>query len=99
MNWEEAALFTFHDGVTDQKKSALLSAAKAGKDIMLLPEPKTFKVHDIAEFLVGEGVDAKTPVVVCENLTLEEERITKSTLKEAAKLSFSSMCVMVIKTA
>ena len=99
MNWEEAVLFTFHDGVTDQKKSALLTAAKAGKDIMLLPEPRTFKVQDIAQFLINNGVGAKTPIVVCENLTLKEEKITKSTLKEASKLSFSPTCVMVIKTA
>ncbi len=98
MNWEGKSLFTFHDEVTDEKKNALIAAAKAGKSVMLLPEPKTFKVQDIAKFLISRGLSAKTRVDICENLTLSKERIVKSTLEEASKLSFSSMCVMVIKS-
>jgi cobalt-precorrin-7 (C5)-methyltransferase len=98
MCWEDAALFTFHSGVTAKQKEALVEVVKAGKDVFLLPETKTFAPSDIAACLVNNGVDKATRVAICENLTLGNERIVESTLEEAAKRSFSSMCVMVIRS-
>ncbi len=96
MCWEDAVLFTFHNGVTAKQKEALVEAVKAGKDVFLLPETKTFTPSNIAVFLVNNGIDKATRVAVCENLTLGNERIVESTLEEASKQAFSSMCVMVI---
>ncbi len=98
MSWDEATLFTFHDGVTREKQDDLLSAVKAGKDVMLLPEPKTFNAQGVSSFLINHGVDGKTPAAICENLTLDEEKIVETTLEKASTLSFSPMCVMVIKS-
>lgn len=98
MCWERAVLFTFHNGVTEKQKEALLEAVKAGKDVFLLPETKTFMPSDIAAFLVNSGIDKTTHVAVCENLTLDNERVVESTLEEAAEQKFSPMCVMVIRS-
>lgn len=98
MSWEEISLFTFHNGVSSEKKNALAAASKAGKDIMLLPEPKSFPPKEIAAFLISKGAEKTTPVAVCENLTLNDERTVETTLEEATKLSFSAMSVMVIRS-
>jgi cobalt-precorrin-7 (C5)-methyltransferase len=97
MRWDQAVLFTFHDGATPVMKEELAAAVKAGKEVLLLPEPKAFAPNHIAGFLLDSGVDKKTPVAVCENVTLDSEKVTETTLQEALGLSFGSLCVMVIK--
>lgn len=97
MDWSDVALFAFHSGTNPQKKAALVQAVKAGETVMLLPDPKTFPPHAIAAFLTAAGIPKTAEVAVCENLTLDNEKITNCTLEEAAQREFSSMCVMVIK--
>jgi cobalt-precorrin-7 (C5)-methyltransferase len=95
--WDELSLFSFHDGVGAEKKAKLLGVIKDGRDALLLPDPKNFSPAQAAKFLIESGVDAGTPVFVCENLTLSDERIVNSTLGAVARSSFSPLCVMVIK--
>jgi cobalt-precorrin-7 (C5)-methyltransferase len=97
MCWDNMSLFTFHKGTTAEKKAQLLKAVKEGKDVMLLPDPKTFSPSEISRFLIKAGLDKDTSVFVCERLTLSDERIVESTLERAAALDFDSLCVMVIK--
>ncbi|MGF3522471.1 MAG: precorrin-6y C5,15-methyltransferase (decarboxylating) subunit CbiE [Candidatus Bathyarchaeia archaeon] len=96
MCWEDAALFTFHNGVDENKKEELFKAVEWGKDVFLLPEPKTFRAADVAGFLIEKGIDKTAKIVVCENLTLKDEKIVETTLEEAAHQSFSPLCVIVI---
>jgi cobalt-precorrin-7 (C5)-methyltransferase len=95
--WDELSLFTFHDGVGAEKKAKLLGVIKDGRDALLLPDPKNFSPAQAAKFLIERGIDAGIPVFVCENLTLSDEQIVKSTLGAVASSSFSPLCVMVIK--
>ena len=97
MPWDELSLFSFHDGVGAEKKAKLFDVVKDGRDALLLPDPKNFSPAQAAKFLIESGVDAATPVFVCENLTLSDERIVNSTLCAVARSSFSPLCVMVIK--
>jgi cobalt-precorrin-7 (C5)-methyltransferase len=97
MSWDEVCLFSFHEGVSSEKKEKLANAIKKGNDVMLLPDQKAFSPAEIAKFLINSGVEAETPVLVCENLTLSGERIVSSTLSEVSMGSFSSLCVIVIK--
>jgi len=97
MCWDEMSLFSFHKGTTAEKKAQLAKAAKDGKDIMLLPDPKAFPPHEIASFLIDAGLDKDTPVFVCKNVTLSDERVVESTLERVSKLDFDALCVMVIK--
>jgi cobalt-precorrin-7 (C5)-methyltransferase len=95
--WDEAGLISFHEGVDAQKKKKLAESSKEGKTLIILPDPKVFTPSDIARFLISEGLDEKTTVFICENLTLDDERVFSSSLKEITSLNFSSLCIMVVK--
>ncbi|MGB9959095.1 MAG: precorrin-6y C5,15-methyltransferase (decarboxylating) subunit CbiE [Candidatus Bathyarchaeales archaeon] len=95
--WDEADLISFHEGADFQKKKKLAESAKKGKPLIILPDPKAFTPSDIARFLISEGAREETPVFICENLTLEEERVFSSSLTEIMSRNFSSLCVMVVK--
>jgi cobalt-precorrin-7 (C5)-methyltransferase len=97
MCWDEMSLFTFHKGTTAEKKAQLLKAVREGKDVMLLPDPKSFSPRKIASFLIKAGLDKDTAVFVCECLTLSDERIVESTLEQAATLDFNPLCALVIR--
>ncbi|MCJ7794081.1 precorrin-6y C5,15-methyltransferase (decarboxylating) subunit CbiE [Candidatus Bathyarchaeota archaeon] len=98
ISWDDACLFTFHEGdVSIEEKNELVSCLKNLKDAMLLPDSRAFPPREIASFLIKAGVDKETPVFVCENLTLDDERVISSSLEEVSKQTFGSLCVMVIK--
>jgi cobalt-precorrin-7 (C5)-methyltransferase len=97
MSWDETKLFSFHDGVNAKKKQEFADAIVKGQDVMLFPDPKAFSPSDVAEFLIGKGVAENTYAVVCENLTLEDERVVASTLRGFVGKSYGSLCVMVIR--
>jgi cobalt-precorrin-7 (C5)-methyltransferase len=96
--WDEACLFTFHQGnVTDERKTSLATCLKAGRNVILLPDAKFFLPKDIAIYLINSGFDPNTSVFICENLTLNNERIVESNLKDVSLVDFDVLCVMVIK--
>jgi cobalt-precorrin-7 (C5)-methyltransferase len=97
MPWDKIRLFTFHEGIANKEKEALLQNVKNGGTVMLLPDAKRFSPALVSKFLINGGVDPDTPTCVCENLTLNDERVFRSTLSEVSKASFCSLCVMVIK--
>ena len=98
LNWESARLFTFHEGqVTEDQKEKLLQAYQRGNTILLLPDARGFAPKDIAAFLLQRDADKETQVVVCENLTLENERVTMMSLERLQGQTFGALSVMVIK--
>jgi cobalt-precorrin-7 (C5)-methyltransferase len=97
MSWDEMTLFTFHKGITAEKKAQLAGAVKDGNDVMLLPDSKAFSPRGIASFLIKAGLDKETRVFVCERLTLDDEKVVESTLEEVSNRDFDALCVMVIK--
>jgi cobalt-precorrin-7 (C5)-methyltransferase len=97
MCWDEVSLFSFHRGATAEEKAQLANAVEEGKDILLLPDPKAFSPREIASFLIAAGLGKDTPVFICENVTLSDEKVVESTLARVAVLDFDALCVMVIK--
>ena len=97
ISWDNASLFTFHNKVSDDQKDKLISALKSGRTILLLPNPCDFAPKDIASFLIDLEIDKQTQVFICENVTLENEKITEGTLEKISAMTFGSLCVMVIK--
>lgn len=98
ISWDDACLFTFHEGnVSAEEKNALAACVKNGKDALLLPDSRAFSPKEIAVFLIEAGIDKKTPVYICENLTLDDETVTSSSLMEVSQQTFRPLCVMVIK--
>ena len=99
VSWDNARMFTFHEGkVSEDQKEKLVSAFQCGRTILLLPDARSFAPKDIASLLIQTGADKKTPVYICENITLENEKVTSSTLEKVSNQSFGSLCVMVIKS-
>ncbi|PVX25444.1 MAG: precorrin-6y C5,15-methyltransferase (decarboxylating) subunit CbiE [Candidatus Bathyarchaeum sp.] len=96
MRWDTADLLSFHADTSYEKKMKLVEALKDGKRVILLPDPKSFTPKDIARFLIDQGIRGETPVSVCENLTLENERTVTFTLDRILNQEFDVMCVMVI---
>jgi cobalt-precorrin-7 (C5)-methyltransferase len=96
VRWDTAVLLSFHANVNEKKKQRLLEAIKDRKTVMLLPDPYSFTPQNIAEFLISNGVNKQTPVNVCENLTLENERVVKSSLSGILEMQFDVLCVMVV---
>ncbi len=98
LSWDEAGLFTFHQGnVSAGRKAELAACLKAGRNAILLPDSRAFPPREIAAYLIKAGFDAQTPVFICENLTLENERVTESSLSGVSAADFGALCVMVIK--
>ena len=97
ISWDNTRLFTFHNEVSDEEKEKLISAVKCGRTILLLPNSRGFTPKDIAGLLIKLDTDKETPVYICENVTLENEKIMETTLGKAVGQSFGSLCVMVIK--
>ncbi len=98
ISWDNTRLFTFHDKVSDEEKEKLISAVKCGHTILLLPNSRGFTPKDIASFLIDLDTDKETPIYICENITLENEKITSGSLESVSKQTFGSLCVMVIKS-
>ncbi|MCP8312934.1 MAG: precorrin-6y C5,15-methyltransferase (decarboxylating) subunit CbiE [archaeon] len=96
MCWDETNLFSFHEGASHEKKMRLTEAVKKGRNVILLPDPKSFPPNEIAKFLINNEISKETPVVICENLTLPDEKIIMGTLESALKLNFGPLCVMVV---
>jgi cobalt-precorrin-7 (C5)-methyltransferase len=97
ISWDNTRLFTFHDSVSDDEKQKLVSAFQCGRTILLLPNSRGFAPKDIAALLLETGADKQTQVYICENITLENEKVTSSTLEGITGQTFGALCVMVIK--
>jgi cobalt-precorrin-7 (C5)-methyltransferase len=96
--WDELCLFTFHQGnVSDVRKTELTACLKAGRSVLLFPDAKNFLPKDIATYLINSGFDPNMSVFICENLTLDNERIVKSSLMGVSTIDFAALCVMVIR--
>jgi len=92
---EDSAIISFHHyGDVEERKQELFDLYKHGRHIIMLTGEIT--PDEIAKYLISKGVDEKTQVLVCENLTLNEERIFKGTLSQIKDKSFSPLSVTVI---
>lgn len=95
--WDEAVLITFHKGASEERKREFADAVKAGKTVLLLPDPAAFTPSEISEYLIKAGVNENIPVSICQKLTQTDEKIIKTTLKEALGQSFDPTCVVAIQ--
>lgn len=88
--WDDADLVTLHGkGVSNN----ILDVIDNGKPTIILPN---FKVNEIAQFLIDNGVDPNRKAAVCEKLSYPEEKIVETSLKHILDEDFSYMCVMVL---
>ena len=80
----------------DKKRSDMITTLRNSKNILILNDVEQMP-RQTAQHLIDKGISGDTEVSVCENLSLEDERVFTGTLKEIIDMDFSWQSVMVIK--
>jgi iron complex transport system substrate-binding protein len=101
---DESVIIVFHpaaDGSIDlenlsNKQSDMINSLNNGKNILILNDLEQMP-HQTARYLMDKGISGDTDIMVCENLSLEDERVFKGTLGDVVDMDFSWQSVMVVK--
>jgi cobalt-precorrin-7 (C5)-methyltransferase len=88
--WDEASILTLHG---KGNSGNIMDFLNMDKPTIVLPD---FKVKELADFLLENGIDPQRKVAICEKLSYPDEKIIKTTLKKVKDMNFSYLCVMVI---
>lgn len=91
--WKDYMLFSLHGENVDSKKE-ILEYIQGGQGVLILTD-KLFTPVRIAHCLTNLGYDNRT-IIVGENLSYEDERITIGKPKDIIKERFSDLNVVVI---
>ncbi|MFC2043901.1 precorrin-6y C5,15-methyltransferase (decarboxylating) subunit CbiE [Chloroflexota bacterium] len=98
INLDESVIISFHEGREElsEKQRFMLDAFRRNRHLIVLTG-QVQKPDETASFLINNGISEKTPTIVCENLTLEDEKIFQGTLRDVTTRQFTWLSVMVIK--
>ena len=97
---EESIFITFHkSGPINDEKEELLRAVKEGRrSVIVLPRPWDFMPKDIAKFLIDNGVSKDLEVMVCENLTLKDEKVYACKLSDLLNAEVGDLSIIIIRS-
>ncbi|MFC2070176.1 precorrin-6y C5,15-methyltransferase (decarboxylating) subunit CbiE [Chloroflexota bacterium] len=97
INLDESVLISFHENEewTERNKIFMLDAYRQKRHLIIISGPG-HKPHENAVYLMKNGIGETTPVVVCESLSLEDEKIFRGTLKDTSIREFSWLSIMVV---
>lgn len=96
---DESVLVSFHDGreeVKQLKLKFLVDSFNMGRNLLMLTN-ETQVPRQTAKYLVEHGIPEGTTVLVCEYLTMEDERIYEVTLGDVVNNDYRLTSVMVVK--
>ena len=98
INLDESVIISFHDSDDDleEKRRFMLDVFRRKRHLIIITGPEQ-KPDETANYLINNGISKTTPAVVCENLTLEDEKIFRGALMEVIPRQFSWLSVMVVK--
>ncbi len=98
INIDESVVISFHDSGDDlkEKRRFMLDAFGRKRHLIVITGPKQ-KPEETASYLIKNGISETTPTLICENLTLEDEKIFRGVLRDVIARQFSWLSVMVIK--
>ncbi len=98
INIDESVIISFHEsrGELDEKRSFMLDAFRRNRHLIILTGQEQ-KPEETARYLIDNGVSEDTLALVGENLTLEDEKIFRGTLRDVMTRQFSWLSVMVIR--
>ena len=102
VTFDESVIIMYHptprDGGSDlrKKRRDILYALEKNRNLIVLTGVRQMP-RQTAEYLVSQGIAGDTEVIVCENLSLKDERVFKGTLKDVVDMDFSWQSVMVVK--
>lgn len=99
INMDESVVISFHNGGDDlqEKRRLMLDAFGRNRHLIIITGPSQ-KPDETASYLIKNGVSETTPTLVCENLTLGDEKIFRGTLRDAIARQFSWLSVMVVSS-
>ncbi len=97
VNLDESVLISFHENEewTERNKTFMLDAYRQKRHLIIISGPE-HKPHENAAYLVENGIGENTQAVVCDSLSLKDERIFRGTLKEVSNGEFSWLSIMVV---
>ncbi|GAH28637.1 unnamed protein product [marine sediment metagenome] len=97
INIDESVLISFHDGGDDfeKKRRFMLDGLNQNRHLIILTGPD-LGPKEAAIYLTNNGISEITPAIVCENLALSDEKISRGTLQDMAAKQFSWRSVMVV---
>jgi cobalt-precorrin-7 (C5)-methyltransferase len=96
---DESVLVSFHDGreeIKERKLKFLVDSFNIGRHLLALTN-ETQVPRQTASYLLDHGLAADTPVLVCEYMTMEDERVFSTTLEDVKNTDFRLTSVMVVK--
>jgi cobalt-precorrin-7 (C5)-methyltransferase len=96
---EESLFITFHkSGFINDEKEELLKAVKEGhRSVIVLPRPWDFMPKDVAKFLIDNGASKDLEVIVCENLTLRDEKVCICKLGDLLDVKHGDLSVIILR--
>jgi precorrin-6B methylase 1 len=96
INIDDSVIVSFHDyGDPEMEKKFMLEAFRADKHLIILTSPD-LAPSEAATFLISSGCDPSIPVVVCSNLTLQEQKIERSTLQGIVPRKFDWLSLVTV---
>ena len=97
VNIDESVVVSFHEDKDDlaEKLKFMLNAFLCNRHLIIL-SGQVKRPGEVASYLIDNGISASTPAIVCESLTLEDEKIFRGTLKDVINRHFSWLAVMVL---
>jgi len=97
INIDESVIISFHDGEVDleEKRRFMLNVFSRNRNLIVITGPKQ-KPEETASYLIKNGISETTPTLVCENLTLEDEKVSRGALRDFVGKQFSWLSVMVV---
>ena len=97
VNLDESVLISFHENEewTERNKTFMLDAYRQKRHLIIISGPG-HKPHENAVYLMENGFNESIKAVVCDSLSLEDEKIFRGTLKEVSKEEFSWLSIMVV---
>ena len=96
---DEALVVSFHDGRENLKASKLKLMTdyfRAGRHLIILTN-ETQMPHQTARYLIDSGISEQSTVVVCEHLTMTDEKVFEGKLGEVPDKLFRPTSVMVVR--
>ena len=96
---DESVLVSFHDGreaEKERKLKFLVDSFNIGRHLVALTN-ETQVPRQTASYLLDHGLAPNTPVLVCEYMTMEDERVYGTTLAEVKHTDYRLTSVMVVK--
>ena len=96
---DESVLVSFHDGKEankERKLKFLVDSFNIGRHLVMLTN-ETQVPRQSAAYLLDHGLPEVTPVLVCEYMTMEDERVYETTLGQVKNTDYRLTSVMVVK--